>query len=142
MRLSTFPSSFFQNTPTNFTGLSEEECPRDWRSAFSKMEKTDGRQDPLYSLFYSEHLGWKEIITINPGNSSGEAYGRLSPNRRCWETQTVCFRHEQETVVGNENEGLCLCWSCVIFVVFLIPSKHQEGSRMISLIKLFLEMRS
>ena len=73
MRLSTFPSSFFQNSPTNFTGLSEEECPRDWQSAFSKMEKTDGRQAPLYSLVYSEHLGWKAIITINPGNSSGEA---------------------------------------------------------------------
>ncbi|MBW03095.1 KN motif and ankyrin repeat domain-containing protein 4, partial [Eschrichtius robustus] len=31
------------NSPTNFTGLSEEECPRDWRSAFSKMEKTDAK---------------------------------------------------------------------------------------------------
>ena len=54
----------------------------------------------------------------------------------------MCFRHEQEKVGGNENEGLCLYWSCVIFVVFLIPSKQQEGSMMISLINLILEMRN
>lgn len=51
------------------------------------------------------------------------------------------FRHEQEKVVGNENEALCLYWTWVIFGVFLILSWHQEGSRMTSLINLILETR-
>lgn len=45
-----FYPSFFQNAPMNFTDLLDEECLRNWRPAFPKMEKTDGRQAPWYSL--------------------------------------------------------------------------------------------
>lgn len=92
MRISTF-LSFFQNCPTHLTDLSDEECLRDWRSAFPKMEKTDGRQAVLYPWFNVSIWVGKRLFLYIPEIAYRRPIGAI-PQASAWRPEPCYFKYE------------------------------------------------